>query len=773
MSLGRRLINTGGVEDCTTDTADVFGDSNGVALYNLDYDASDASGNYDGTPSNVTFGVGGQINYGARFNGSSSYIDLGASLLNSRSAFSVSAWVNFDNLNTQNFIFFNSESGTGNEIGFYDFGNGNIYFQPDASTSANRGYVSNSGIYTTSEWVHIVMVFDGSATGNSNRLKAYIQGQPRTLTYEGTIPSSSGTSTCNSWIGGRSSTKFSGDIDQVRVFSKALSSDEVEDLFEEEACVHTATTTDNYFPLADGSSDAVAYYKLDNSSLDFVGSNDGTDTNIEYRFGRFGQAAVFNGSSSRVNISSLSLFDRSSFAISCWVKSTNVTSTGRIISHEDSGGSAIIIRGDDVVIDARDAGASASTTLTMSTTNNQWHHVCLVNDSNHYYLYLDGVEVDDDNYGYNPTSATAGSGHQLAFGYRKINNDSYWSGDLDQVRVFSTALTSAQVSQLYNEKPETDTSNFKTVLWDMDGVDGRYISNVGFQPDFVWIKDREDTSVHVLFDSIRGATNYLSSSSTAAEASASTTLQSFEANGFFLGNSGAVNDSSGNEAVAWVWKGGGDAVTDSTTGDLTADISANTEAGFSIVNFTGVTATPNGVTVPHGLNSAPELVILKTVSVSGDWQVYAYPVGNNKHLKLNDDAAAATTTGWDNTHPDSNNVTMEWSSISKEYIMYCWHSVSGYSKIGSYAGGTNGIQLSTGFTASWVMIKRISGGTGHWYIYDNVRGGDSEVALYANLNNIESSASEFIQFNDTNIQINSTGTGVNGSSSNYIYMAFK
>ena len=74
MSFNRRLISTGAAV-CTTDPTDKFGDGNGVALYNLDYDASDASGNYDGTPSNVTFGVGGQIKYGARFNGSSSQIN--------------------------------------------------------------------------------------------------------------------------------------------------------------------------------------------------------------------------------------------------------------------------------------------------------------------------------------------------------------------------------------------------------------------------------------------------------------------------------------------------------------------------------------------------------------------------------------------------------------------------------------------------------------------------------------------------------------------------
>ena len=60
MSLGKRLFIGGEAAAdaaCSTDTVDIFGDSSGIALYSLDYDASDASGNYDGKSTNVEFGV--------------------------------------------------------------------------------------------------------------------------------------------------------------------------------------------------------------------------------------------------------------------------------------------------------------------------------------------------------------------------------------------------------------------------------------------------------------------------------------------------------------------------------------------------------------------------------------------------------------------------------------------------------------------------------------------------------------------------------------------
>lgn len=67
MALGKRLIQTGGAAACLTETTDIFGDSSGKLLYSFDTDASDASGVYNGTSTDVDFGVSGKINTGVRF----------------------------------------------------------------------------------------------------------------------------------------------------------------------------------------------------------------------------------------------------------------------------------------------------------------------------------------------------------------------------------------------------------------------------------------------------------------------------------------------------------------------------------------------------------------------------------------------------------------------------------------------------------------------------------------------------------------------------------
>ena len=80
-------------------------------------------------------------------------------------------------------------------------------------------------------------------------------------------------------------------------------------------------------------------------------------------------------------------------------------------------------------------------------------------------------------------------------------------------------------------------------------------SNFSFNPDLVWIKNRSATYEHLLFDSVRGATKYIKSNSTAYEQTNSSTLSSFDSDGFTLGGDNEINRSS-YTYVAWAWNAG-------------------------------------------------------------------------------------------------------------------------------------------------------------------------------------------------------------------------
>ena len=799
MSLGKRLISTEIPSAvCTTDTADVFGDSSGVALYNLDYDASDASGSYDGTPTDVTFGVGGQINYGARFNGSSSYVNLGtgssglSGLLNQKVSQSVSFWMNTSYTGISgNSIIYSVYAGGGISLNIYYLTNGTLYFL--------TRYSNNSTTFTTtqtfndSQWHHIAVTIDV----DDLERKIYIDNSlVSTQTLSSASYGGGGTTGVALGTNGNFNTQYyKGDLDQVRIFNKALTSGEVDTLYNngdgETACVYDSTTDIVNYPTG---TTPVAYYKLDNSSEDFsTGGNDGTDTNIEYRFGRYGQAARFSGNG---YISGLPTVQNTSeeFSVSMWFNTTvnpsvQHTMLGGIkeqgtndsvfaLKMLNDGYSKLYLRGTD--------GTLHILADTVDATDGNWHHLVATVSSSSGVFYVDGQQVDSATISNNITVDNLLIGAENNRG--TLSPVNYFDGDIDQVRIYSTALTSSQVTELYNEKPETDTSTFKTVLYEGNNST-QYISNVGFQPDLVWIKNRDVAVNHYLYDSIRGtgAAKALHSNTTDSESSASTYsvnggVQSIDSNGFtvFKGtdNTYQGTNKSGNAYVGWCWKSGADAVSN-TVGDIASQVSAN-DKGFSIVKHANSGSTSD--TVGHGLTvdgvaTTPELYITKKYDTTTSWNIYTTVIDGSMDRLLFTTAAKSDVSL--NAPTSTVFYNQSGTSDSKNYISYCFASVSGVSKIGSYTGSGSATEkpISTGFEPSFVMIKKTSN-TGDWFMHDNKRLGThgySDKYLKANASSaeIDSSDNDLLEFTDTGFTLRTTFGDYNQLNGEYIYMAFK
>ena len=151
------------------------------------------------------------------------------------------------------------------------------------------------------------------------------------------------------------------------------------------------------------------------------------------------------------------------------------------------------------------------------------------------------------------------------------------------------AYTTIDDPELYFQV-KTWTGNGSTQSITLDGDEN-------MQPDWVWIKNRGATASHILTDVIRGVTKNLFSDKTETEETISTRITSFDSDGFSLGSEANVNASS-NTYVAWNWKAGGSASSNSN-GDITSSVSANTTAGFSISTL-DVGDTGN-ITFGHGL----------------------------------------------------------------------------------------------------------------------------------------------------------------------------
>jgi hypothetical protein len=319
--------------------------------------------------------------------------------------------------------------------------------------------------------------------------------------------------------------------------------------------------------------------------------------------------------------------------------------------------------------------------------------------------------------------------------------------------------------------------HFNTVLYTGDFSNSNSITGVGFQPDFLWIKNRDGGNAHTLFDAIRGNTKWLESSSTSAERTTGS-LVSFNTDGFTVSTNGMteVNTNWAATYVAWNWKANGSGVSN-TDGSITSTVSANTDAGFSIVSWT---TTSSNHTVGHGLNETPEFIFAKSRNAAYNWDVYnkdATPNGSNR-LILNSSGTGDAQDPYANVAPTSSVFTFSggFYGSGKNTVAYCFHSVDGFSKIGKYTGNgsSDGPFVYTGFRPAFVMIKRTDTAT-DWIIWDTVRDTYNEFTkfLYPNDNSAEAIGSGVADALSNGFKLRNAGTANrNASGGTYIYMAF-
>ena len=448
------------------------------------------------------------------------------------------------------------------------------------------------------------------------------------------------------------------------------------------------------------------------------------------------------------------------------------------------------------------------TTSALQRDTSSWYHIVVAFDttqstsSNRVKIYINGEQITSFSSTTYPTQnqqfyVNSTTQHQVG---RSYESDYYFDGYLSEVNfIDGQALDPSYFGETgtYGEwkpieytgtygtngfylpfKQDYQVEGFSAVTYPGD-FSAKYIGGVGFQPDFVWIKGRTGTQYNMLFDAVRGNNKELYSNTNDAEATTSSTLTSFESDGFTIGADNDVNRN-GTPFVAWSWDMGGSNATN-TNGSITSTVRANPTYGQSIVSYTGNNTA--GATVGHGLSQAPDMIIVKnrtynSESSSGSWQVYHSGVDatapEDYRLRLDDTGARTdTSTRWNDTAPTSTVFTLgsDWdvNYTGYSFIAYCFHSVSGYSKFGSYTGNDSTQTITTGFRPAFVMIKA-SSTESDWYILDGVRNDYSwDVRLEANSTNAEIT-SDGLRITDTGFSF--VDSSFNNSGTTFIYMAF-
>ena len=339
------------------------------------------------------------------------------------------------------------------------------------------------------------------------------------------------------------------------------------------------------------------------------------------------------------------------------------------------------------------------------------------------------------------------------------------------------------------------SEHFNTILYTGDDTDDRTLTGVGFQPDWVWIKTRNASNYHQVFDSVRGVSKRLNTNTNSAEYSDSdpnNSLVAFTSDGFTVDDSPGYSDlnASAHTYVAWNWKANGSGSSNSD-GATTSTVSANTTAGFSIVTYSG---TGSATTIGHGLGAVPEVVIVKNrtnnAGNSDAWPMYnkySFSSGGTAATSslymMNSYAAYAdSNVNWNGTAPTSSVFSIgTWGGVnssSDTYVAYVFKEIEGFSKFTSLYGNgsTNGPVIYTGFRPKFTIIKKFQTGDGtSWFLHDSKRNPFNVIttAMWADTANQDTAHAEYyVDFLSNGIKIRGTNAGLNASGKYYIVLAF-
>ena len=318
------------------------------------------------------------------------------------------------------------------------------------------------------------------------------------------------------------------------------------------------------------------------------------------------------------------------------------------------------------------------------------------------------------------------------------------------------------------------TDFFNTVTYTGNGGTNA-ITGVGHQPDFTWLKRRDGSGNHNLYDAVRGVTKYLESSASSPEQTQSAGLTAFGTDGFTLGDNANMNGNS-DTFVSWNWKAG--TTSGLSGGTITPSAySINATAGFGIYKYTGNGNA--GANIAHGLGKVPTMILVKRITAASEWQIYHTSMGNGKWIEFTNGTPQTNTNRWNDTSPTSTlfylGTDSDVNSSSHSYIAYVFCDVSGYSKMSSYNGNSssNGTFVYTGFKPVFLFTKKTSGSYS-WSANDAARDTFNVMSkrLYPNSSNAEATSSNYyVDFLSNGFKIRTSHASINDDAE-YIYMAF-
>ena len=332
---------------------------------------------------------------------------------------------------------------------------------------------------------------------------------------------------------------------------------------------------------------------------------------------------------------------------------------------------------------------------------------------------------------------------------------------------------------------------FSTYLYEGNSTDNTTITNnidLSTEGGMVWIKRRDNSGDHSVFDTERGVEKRLITNATSSEFDLTSInisgLSAFNTDGFDLGRWTTVNENT-DDFVSWTFRKA-PKFFDIQKFTITRDGSNNLSSSSS-----NVTITSGIVYISHDLGSAPGIWTQKSMDASSNWFVRGTDFSG--YLQLNKTNAKAGSATFSSTSTQVELGNYGYFGVgTQEYVVYLFAHNNGDGefgpdgdadiiKCGSYTGngsdGNNGQVIDLGFEPQWVMVKNADG-TGNWIIVDNMRGFPGAYSfgvLYAEMlqanTTIAEDPDEWFKVLPNGFQLTDSATDINSSGDDYIYIA--
>ena len=447
------------------------------------------SGELEGTPSGQTnswkFPNQAIKDYVFDFDGND-FIDLGnSSSLQITSNLSISAWFKIDNSSSNSYFnivtkWISSDAAWSSYVtkstgilSFWISTNGSTQLQIHSTTNVNDG-----------KWHHFLGINDGTNT------KLYIDGNLEDTGTGGTIYNS----TQNVLIGktNQNSFLFSGEISNVAIWNSDQTS-EKDNIYNNGSPATSYTNTPTAWWKLNAATSSYNPATSTWTITDSAGSNNGTSTTLpstslipsdlqfESPYSNF--SLDFDGAGNSVNCTNDSVLDiTGSITLSCWMKSSNTGANRKLLTKDDGSTRSFQINTNHASIGPYTyfwLGGGTIKSVSTGTPNQivdgNWHHVVSVFKSGEYIrMYIDGVQAG--NTGVTETTLDSSTANFL-IGSNGWSGTVGIDGNVDEVAVWSSALTDAQVNQVYNNGRPGDLSSLSPVSWWRLGEDAFFVNN--------------------------------------------------------------------------------------------------------------------------------------------------------------------------------------------------------------------------------------------------------------------------------------------------------